>query len=291
LDEYRDSLQEHEWKRRRDEYTARVRSWVQDRVRRNSHQVKHPVYDFLFEYYSFRPSYLLRWSPGVAVRLEGATPADVAWKFAFRECVGGLVLPASAFPGHRIDYLDWAIRYLEAVAGREPAYGCFGLHEWAMVYRSDGVRHPQVPLRLLPGEIAAVVDGQGLRCTHYDAFRFFTPSAAPLNRVQLTRPEAVRHDQPGCIHANMDLYRFAHLIAPYGTGELIADSFELAVAAREIDMRASPYDLTQFGFEPIPIETRSGREVYMRLQAELSERAGGLRERVLGEYRRLRVCV
>jgi hypothetical protein len=104
------------------------------------------------------------------------------------------------------------------VAAREPSFGCFGLHEWAMVYGSGEVRHAHVPLRLQPAEIAAVVEIQGLRCTHYDAFRFFSPDARPRNRVQLSRADAVAHDQPGCVHANMDLYRFAYTIAPYVTG-------------------------------------------------------------------------
>src|ERR671932_300638 len=38
---------------------------------------------------------------------------------------------------------------LAATAGRAPRFGCFGLHEWAMVYRPDDgeVRHG-IPLRL-----------------------------------------------------------------------------------------------------------------------------------------------
>ncbi len=33
------------------------------------------------------------------------------------------------------------------------------------------------------------------------------------------------------------------------------DCLELAAEARELDMRASPYDLTAYGFAPIAIET------------------------------------
>ena len=47
-------------------------------------------------------------------------------------------------------------------------------------------------------------------------------------------------DQRGCVHVTMDLYRYAYKIAPWVRAELIADAFELAWRARELDMRASP---------------------------------------------------
>jgi hypothetical protein len=198
-----------------------------------------------------------------------------------------LSLPAEAFPEHRISYLQWAVNYLEAVLAREPVFACMGMHEWAMVYRDPNVRHPYVPLRLSREEIDAVVDSQPLRCTHYDAFRFFTPAAAPLNRWELTRAATTEHDQPGCIHANMDLYRFAYKIAPFCPSDVVADAFDLARAAREVDMRASPYDLRSYGFAPLEIETRAGRDEYIELQRAISARAQPVRERVLDVYRRL----
>lgn len=247
---------------------------------------KHPVYDFLFEYYSFRPAHLLRWTPGFGILLEDATRDDITWN-EFTVTNNGLLLPASVFPEHRVSYLRWAVQYLEAVLAREPSFGCMGLHEWAMVYRDPNVRHPHVPLRLSREETDAVIDSQPLRCTHYDAYRFFTLAAAPLNRYPLTRATTTDHDQPGCIHANMDLYRFAYKIAPFCPSEVVADAFEVAREAREVDMRASPYDLTAYGFAPIQIETRSGREEYVEHQRVLVARAQPVRERVLAVYRRL----
>jgi len=279
-------LSRPEWGRRREAYLARVRPWAEDRLRRASRREKHPVYDFLFEYYSFRPAHLCRWTPGVGVLLEGATAADLGWS-EFVPGDGGLVLPAAAFPAHRRDYLRWAVGYLGATAAREPSFACLGLHEWAMVYRDPNVRHPHVPMRLSREETDAVVESQPLRCTHYDAFRFFTPAATPRNRLALTRPTTTEYDQPGCIHVSMDLYRFAYKVAPFCPGELVADAFELALAAREVDMRASPYDLSGYGFPPVRIETREGREEYVELQRELARRAAPVRERVLAVYRAL----
>ena len=181
------SLTPDEWRVRREAYRARVRPWAEDRSRRSGRQEKHPVYDFLFEYYAYRPSYLLRWSPGVGVRLEGATEADLDWRRWFEPCDGGWVLPAAGFPRHRLAFLRWAITYLETTGAREPSFGCFGLHEWAMIYRDENVRHSRVPLRLSRAETDAVVEAAPLVCTHYDAFRFFTPDAAPQNRLPLSR--------------------------------------------------------------------------------------------------------
>lgn len=250
---------------------------------------KHPVYDFLFEYYSFRPAHLLRWTPGFGITLEGATREDITWS-EFVASDNALSLPASAFPEHRVSYLRWAVDYLKAVLSREPSFACMGLHEWAMVYRDPNVRHPYVPLRLPREEIDAVIDSQALLCTHYDAFRFFTRPAVPRNRWELTRTSTTDHDQPGCIHANMDLYRFAYKIAPFCPSSVVADAFELALAAREVDMRASPYDLSSYGFTAIPIETRTGREEYVAIQRSIAGRARPVRERVLDVYQRLFVA-
>jgi hypothetical protein len=275
-----------EWQRRQADYLARVRPWTDDRLGRASRREKHPVYDFLFEYYSFRAAHLCRWTPGFGVVLEGATPADVNWS-EFVPCDAGLILHASAFPTHRREYLCWAVGYLEATAARESSFGCLGLHEWAMVYREPNVRHPYVPMRLSRDETDAVVESQPLRCTHYDAFRFFTTAATPRNRLTLARQTTTDHDQPGCVHVTMDLYRHAYKVAPFCPGELLADAFELARSAREVDMRASPYDLSGYGFPPVRIETREGREEYVELQRELSCRAAPVRERLLAVYRGL----
>ena len=279
-------LSRQTWRLAREEYLARVRPWAEDRLRRASRRERHPVYDFLFEYYSFRPAHLLRWTPGFGLVLDGATPKDVGWA-GFEPRDGGLALPAATFPEHRVAYLRWAVEYLDAVNGRLPAFACAGLHEWAMVYRDPAVRHPYVPFRLSRAETDAVVEGQPLRCSHFDAYRFFSKSAAPRNRWELTRAATAEHDQPGCVHVTMDLYRFAYKIAPFCPSDLLADAFDLARAAREVDMRASPYDLSGYGFAPVKIEAPEGRAEYAALQRELYHRGRPVRERLLGVYRGL----
>jgi len=280
------SLSRSEWIAQREAYLARVRPWAEDRLERMARRQKHPVRDFLFEYYSFRPAHLLRWSPGAGIRLEDARRDDLAWS-EFEESQGGLLLSPAAFSPQRSTYLQWATAYLDAVADREPSFACLGLHEWAMVYRDPNVRHPYVSLRLGRAETDAFVESQALRCTHYDAFRFFTAEAAPRNRLTLARSTTDEHDQPGCVHVTMDLYRFAYKIAPFAPSDLTADAFELAQTAREVDMRASPYDLRSFGYAPLRIETREGRDEYVAAQRMLSERARPLRDRLREVYRSL----
>lgn len=72
----------------------------------------------------------------------------------------------------------------------------------------------------------------------------------------------------------MDLYKYAMWFSPFIASELVADCFALARQARELDMRAAPYDLVELGYEPIHIETPEGRREYGRLAAR-GGRCGG----------------
>ena len=53
--------------------------------------------------------------------------------------------------------------------------------------------------------------------------------------------------------------------------------FQNARALREIDMRASPYDLANIGYEPILMETAEGRAEYARIQKVLAHQTAPLR--------------
>lgn len=64
-------------------------------------------------------------------------------------------------------------------------------------------------------------------------------------------------------------------------GDLVLDCFELARSARTLDMQASPYDLVQYGYEPIRVETRTGRATYVALQRYISTRAQDLRSQLI----------
>ena len=138
-----------------------------------------------------------------------------------------------------------------------------------MVYRSGEVRHDRVPLRLGAAGTDTVVEAEvagPLRCSHFDAFRFFTAEAAPRNAGSPSRATQQDWEQPGCLHANMDLYKWSYKLSPLIDSETLLDCLELAAAAREIDMRASPYDLSDYGYTPIAVEDAAGRAEYVRCQ-------------------------
>jgi hypothetical protein len=226
-----DRLPEAIWRDRAARHRGRLGPFADERVARTARGEKHPVHDFLFEYYSYRPAHLLRWTPGPDVLLEGARPEDLPWT-EFVSAEGGLILPAQDFPEHRRSFVRWARGYLEGIAARPALFGCFGLHEWAMVYRAPEVRHPRTPLRLPRAAIAEVVEREQLCCTHFDAFRFFSPAAVPRNRHSLTRDVTDQFDQRGCVHVTMDLYRYAYKIAPWVSAVVFGDAFELSWRAR-----------------------------------------------------------
>ena len=276
-------LSEPEWRERAAAHEARVRRWTDPHQARAARGEKHPVYDFLFTYYSHRPAWLRRWHPGPGLVLAGPGAASFLSDPAYEETAHGVALHPDALPAHRRPFVAWLRGLLAATAGRAGHFGCFGLHEWAMVYRQtpDEVRHNQYPLRFAPDDIARIVEARPLTCTHFDAFRFFTPPARPLNRHTLARETTAEHEQPGCLHANMDLYKWAYKLAPLASSELVADCFELARDIRELDMRASPYDIAALGFEPVKIETSEGRADYERAQRAFTERARPLRQRLL----------
>ncbi|MEJ2858100.1 MULTISPECIES: 3-methyladenine DNA glycosylase [unclassified Saccharothrix] len=275
-------LSEAEWTARRDAHAARVRAWTGPHHERKAKGEKHPVLDFLFSYYSHRPSRLERWHPGPGVVLEGdAARHYLRWPL-YKATPEGVTLDVEAFARERRSTIEFTHRLLTATASRPPRLGCFGLHEWAMVYRADQVRHEAWPLRLGGEGTDRVVETHKIQCSHFDAFRFFTPEARPLNVVQPTREQQVVLEQPGCLHVSMDLFKWSYKLDPATPSDLMADCFDLALQVRELDMRASPYDLGELGYEPIPVETAEGRAEYVRRQSAFVEAAAPLRTALIG---------
>lgn len=244
---------------------------------------KHPVWDFLFTYYAYKPAQLRRWHPGAGIELADA-PERASWRWYSPGSTMDSVVPdAQAFAAEKQELTDLIERMLRRTASRPGQFGCFGLHEWAMVYRADEHRHP-VPLRLGQAGTDAVVENHDLRCTHFDAFRFFTPDAVPRNRTSLSRAEQPLFEQPGCLHAGMDLYKWAMKLGPLIPGELLLDTFELARDIRLLDMEAAPYDLSAWGIVPVPIETVEGKSEYVRRQREFADRGIALRSALLAAW-------
>lgn len=271
-------LSRDEWMPRASAHAARAEALTAAHRARASRGEKHPVEDFLFTYYSYKPAILRRWHPGPGVVLRDATER-VAWRW-YRVDGDGVRVDAAGFRSDRGSMYRGILNLLRATHDRPAQFGCFGLHEWAMAYRAGEVRHA-VPLRLGRDGTDAVVDAHDLKCTHFDAFRFFTPDAVPLNRTPLRRDDQVAWEQPGCLHAGMDVYKWAVKLGPLTPGSVLLDAFELARDIRTLDMEASPYDLTDWGYGAVAIETPEGKAEYVTRQRALSARGQELRRRLV----------
>lgn len=285
----RAALAETDWNNRQAKHETRVSELLDDYLEARSRHEKNPVMDFLFEYYAFRPSNLRKWSPGLNTPLH-LTRKDLLPELdelVVSEETNTACIRAESFPEKRYSSLKWMLGLLENSAAKRPSFGCFGMHEWAMVYKAGEVRHSQVPLRMEEDELAAFVESRPLLCTHFDAFRFFTPEARPMNRHDLSRETFQDMEQPGCIHSNMDLYKWAFKLYPWVGSDLLMQAFELALEARTVDMQASPYDLQDHGLEPIRIETEDGRKEYREKQEALYQKGIPIRNDLIYVYREL----
>ena len=243
---------------------------------------KHPIDDFLYDYYGVKPTVLRRWHPGPGLALGagvGGEPAEhAAWRWYDVDEHGAASVDVAAFIADRGDSVRHLRTLLGSTASRRPLAGCFGLHEWAMVYRQDAARRRHaLPLRLGRAGTDAVVEANPIRCTHFDAFRFFTPDAVGRTSLQLTRESQVDVEQPGCLHANMDLFRAAGKLGPALPGAVLLACFELAREIRTLDMQASPYDVSSLGEPAVAIETAAGKVEYASRQRAFGDRAAVLR--------------
>lgn len=251
----------------------------------------HPIEDFLFDYYPYPIALIEQWHPplGVAIGVEDSD--EIPERFT------GKNYSAT----HHIRFLDpeklnekartrlvWIKDLLVATESRPPNFACHGLHEWAMVYRAENIRHAAIaPLRLGQEATDQLVESRSINCTHHDAFRFFAKEARPLNRVQPTIDTRFLNEQPGCVHANMDLYKWAAKSMPWIGSDLLLETFRLATKLRELDMRASPYDLSAWDVLPVKIETPEGRREYEKEQKQLAEKASVLRKELIARLEQI----
>jgi hypothetical protein len=181
-----------EWSLRADSYLERAKELTGGR--RSERQ--HPIYNFIYNYYAWKPSVLIdTWSPGSGVILQGGGSADGRLPMRYFERLAdgsGGFYSASCLSAKRVKALRWVRNFLAASGSRAPHFNCFGLHEWAMLFHppngsGEVSRHQDLPLRVNMSQLNAVVESVPMACTHFDAFRFFSPEARPLNSKMLTR--------------------------------------------------------------------------------------------------------
>lgn len=255
---------------------------------RNIHD-RHPIYNFIFNYYRFRPHRTLElYSPGVGVALSSSSfhhlekelylPSDKYLSTLKENYIK--IDPVKSLNESSIQRIKNILTLLEMVQNRKPSFSCFGVHEFAMLH--SGARHSyyqkNLKLRMTQDQIDRVVERAPIACTHFDATRHFPKSASKRCKVKTSPKQRIENEQAGCVHTNLDLFKHSLRLWPFASSELVADALELAIHARELDMRASPYDLKstpnlelnrKFDFTPVLIETESGRAEFRNATMQL----------------------
>ena len=276
-------LQLDQWRHLAEKHRLKVKQWtVPYRRRKASHQ-QHPVLDFLFTYYPFSLGKLEQWHPGFGIQLECDKKRPERYQTKHYQQLEDIVsLSTDALSDKELARLQWIHNLLCLTQTRTPNFACHGLHEWAMVYQGKDIRHQEsTPLRLPQEQIDQLVSSRTITCSHFDAYRFFTPSAIGLNKLKPTLNSRQDFEQCGCLHTNMDLYKWASKCMPWVGSKLLWDCFQLALKARELDMRASPYDLSKYGYKPVAIETEQGRKQYETMQRQISKESIPLRQQLI----------
>ena len=264
-------VMEQEWRSLESAHAARVDALTAGHLTRRADARRHPVADFLFTYYSHRPAQLRRWHPGPGVALAGAVERSDWRCLPIRRRRSPSSTSSSCWP-HAASSVRFIRDLLAAHRGRVrrswAASACTsGRWSTGRSRSRSGTRTGRC------GSAAraptAVVEQHRIRCSHFDAYRFFTPPARPLNVLTPTREAQPALEQPGCLHANMDLYKWAYKLSPGVPSDLTLDCFELAREVRELDMRAAPYDLRELGVRP-------GADRDQRGQGGVRRRAAGV---------------
>ena len=157
-------------------------------------QIPHPVEDFLFTYYSLRPGAAAPLVPG---RRGGAGRCRRSGRTGDSTGAAGSADRAAARPADRCHRRSAGLPAGPRRAARLHRHGCSARRRprpgssaasgctsgrWSSGRTTAQRRHQEWPLRLGQAGTDDVVRDHQIRCTHYDAFRFFTPPARPLQR-------------------------------------------------------------------------------------------------------------
>jgi hypothetical protein len=123
-----------EWQARAEAHRARVQQFTGPWRERRARGDVHPVYDFLFQYYHYPAGKLETWHPDAHEWLVDSREARE--RFTAPVYVAsdlGIGRDANALSSSERAALDHALCVLRATEARPAHFGCFGMHEWAMV--------------------------------------------------------------------------------------------------------------------------------------------------------------
>lgn len=130
-------LPETHWRTRAEKHTQRAHALTAAHLARRARGIKHPIEDFLFTYYSMKPAELGKWHPGAGIVLEGAACERASWRYyTVPSNTSDAMVDTQQFFQKRAKTVDYIADLLRKTLTRTPRFGCFGLHEWAMVSTS-----------------------------------------------------------------------------------------------------------------------------------------------------------
>lgn len=117
---------------------------------------------------------------------------------------GSVCVDVTGFARDRAGTITFVTDLMRATLQRPSHTGCFGLHEWAMIYRlaPQQIRHAAWPLRLAPSEVDTIVeshDAISRACRRVPVLH--PPDALARNAFQPTRDTQIAMERPGCLHA------------------------------------------------------------------------------------------
>ncbi|MBA2729078.1 MAG: hypothetical protein H0U49_13020, partial [Parachlamydiaceae bacterium] len=152
-------LPEEIWTARAKIHHALVGPMCDAFISRRAIGLTHPVHDFLFTYYNCSPQKLKQWIPSLDERLE--TSQDIAEEYPylsgywFYSHANSLSVNKDRILEKTRQQATFVADLCSNILQRTPRYHCFGMHEWAMVYKlsPEDIRHKGHRLRLKPEDL------------------------------------------------------------------------------------------------------------------------------------------
>ena len=118
----------HQWQLAATQHEQIVASWTTDRLHRRSRGMKHPVDDFLFEYYPISVKKLATWHPKWQTQLEPTLNSEQIFNPEIYSIAETIEL-RSEYLELRLCETTAELAFLTSTLNRPARTGCFGLHE------------------------------------------------------------------------------------------------------------------------------------------------------------------
>ena len=204
-------LAEEVWRARRTAHERRVDELDHAAPRTAAARREAPVEDFLFDYYSYRPGQLRRWHPGAGVTLSGESAHEYLRQPGYVETPDGITLDVDAFLARRGDTVRWVHDLLRRTAER-PATSAVSACTSGRWSKAASRRRTAQRLATTSHAREAGRDRRGARRPVQPLRRvpFLHRAGAAANVLRPARETQHELEQGGCLHANMDLYKWAY---------------------------------------------------------------------------------